>query len=56
MIRDEAIDAGAKALREHDMAGRITVEWERLPTSQKRKWWKKATVVLDAAGLKIVEK
>lgn len=49
MTRDEAVDAGAKALRAHDMKGRITVEWDRLPNSQKRKWREKAKVVLAAS-------
>ncbi len=48
MTRDEAIDAVAKALREHDMKGRITVDWDRVPNGQKKKWWAKSAVALDA--------
>ncbi len=43
------LDAGAKALRELDMAGKLTVPWDRVPKAKKRKWWAKASVVLEAA-------
>lgn len=43
-----AIEIGAKALREHDMAGRVTVEWDRIPNGQKKKWRKKAEAALSA--------
>lgn len=48
-ITEAQIDAGAHALREHQMAGRMTVEWERVPKGQKRKWIVAATAVLEAA-------
>lgn len=44
------LDAGAKALREYEMAGKITREWADIPNPQKRKWWAKAQIVLDAAA------
>lgn len=46
----ELIDAGAKALREHDMAGRFTREWDQVPNSDKRKWREKASVVIAAVN------
>lgn len=49
VLRDDAIDRGAAALRAHQMKGRMTVEWSRLPVSQKKKWLIAARVVLDAA-------
>ena len=49
MIRQNKIDRGAKALRAHQMGGRFTVEWDRLPKGQKRKWIEAAAIVLDAA-------
>lgn len=48
-IRDRKIERGAKALREHQMAGRFTVEWDKVPKGQRKKWIDAATVVLDAA-------
>ncbi len=45
------LDAGAKALRKFEMEGRCYVEWEDVTNSQKRKWWAKASVVLEAADL-----
>lgn len=48
-IRDRKIERGAKALREHQMAGRFTVEWEKVPKSQRKKWIEAATAVLEAA-------
>lgn len=43
------IDAGGKALRERQQAGRITRLWEQLPQSEKRKWHDHALAVLIAA-------
>lgn len=43
------LDAGAKALREFEMSGKITRNWDDIPNAQKRKWWAKAQIVLDAA-------
>lgn len=42
------IEAAAKALREHEMKGRITVPWDRVPKSQKAKWLEKASIVAAA--------
>ncbi len=50
MVWSARIDAAAKALREHDMAGRITRKWADLPNSDKRKWAEKAIVALNAAA------
>lgn len=50
-ISQKKIDAGAKALREHDMKGRITRPWENLPKSDAKKWREKAYTVLLAASL-----
>lgn len=44
------IDAGADALRQRQMAGRITRPWTDLPTSDKRKWREHAEAVLRAAA------
>lgn len=46
---DIAIDAGGRALREQQMAGRITVPWDRLPASRKKKWKVAAGFVIVAA-------
>jgi hypothetical protein len=46
---NEQINAAAKALREHDMKGRITRSWETLPKSDSGKWRVKAFVALTAA-------
>lgn len=46
---DAEIDRGAKALREHQMAGRITRAWETVPKSDQKKWRDHARVVLLAA-------
>jgi hypothetical protein len=43
------IDAGAKALRDRQMAGRITRPWDDLPNTDKRKWRDHARCVLTAA-------
>ncbi|HSC55781.1 MAG TPA: hypothetical protein VLC51_01185 [Nitrospira sp.] len=48
MKRSEAIDKAADALRSLEMAGHITVDWERVPKAQKRKWWAKSAVMLEA--------
>lgn len=50
MSEAERLDAAAKALREYEMAGKITREWADIPKSQKRKWWAKAKIALDAAA------
>jgi len=49
MLTDSEIDAAAKALREHSMSGRITVPWDKVPKSQRKKWLSAATIVLRAA-------
>jgi hypothetical protein len=46
---DAQVDAAAKALREHDMKGRITRPWTALPKSDAKKWKLKAFVALTAA-------
>lgn len=51
MTKDEQLDAGAKALREFEMAGKITRPWADIPKAQKRKWWAKSQIVLSAAGV-----
>ena len=43
------IDAGARALRERQMAGRLLRPWELLPERDRRKWQDHACVVLTAA-------
>ena len=48
-ITNNTIDAGAKALREHEMKGRITRPWDQLPKSDAKKWRVKASIVLWAA-------
>lgn len=42
-----AIEKAADALRLYEMEGRVTLSWERISAAQKRKWRKKAQVVLD---------
>ena len=49
MITEEMIENGAAALRERQMAGRITRQWDELPKSDKRKWLTHAEAVLRAA-------
>ncbi len=46
---EHMIEAAAKALREHDMKGRITRPWEQLPNSDAKKWRVKASIALWAA-------
>lgn len=46
--KDE-IEAGAKALRERQMAGKITRPWETLPKGDKLKWQLHSETVLRAA-------
>ena len=41
----------AKALREYQMAGRMTVEWDKVPKGQRKKWHDLADVALNAADL-----
>ena len=45
---DEMIDAGAKALREFEQAGKRLNPWPLVPKAQKRKWYEKVEVVLRA--------
>lgn len=45
----EQIEAAAKALREYQMQGRITVEWDRVPKGQRKKWIDLASVAINAA-------
>lgn len=56
----KAIEAAARALRERDMAGRLTIRWECLPSGKKRKWIDRAQAALHAAlavdGLALVPK
>jgi hypothetical protein len=49
-ITEITIDAAAKALREHDMKGRITRPWDQLPKSDAKKWREKASIALWAAS------
>jgi hypothetical protein len=49
MPTDDEIDAGGKALRERQMAGRITRDWSDLPKHEKKKWRDHAEAVLRAA-------
>ena len=51
IMTTQQIDDVASALRSHDTVGRFTVEWERVPNGQKKKWREKAVVALRAAGL-----
>lgn len=46
---DGEIDRGGKALRERQMGGKITRDWDDLPKSDKRKWLEHAEAVLRAA-------
>ena len=48
-LHPDAIDRGAKALRDHQMAGRFTVDWENVPQGQKKKWLRASQAVLEAA-------
>jgi len=48
-ISQRAVEAAARALRERDMAGRITVSWDRVPKVQKKKWIDRGEVALTAA-------
>ncbi len=48
-ITEKMIDAGAQALRERNMKGRITRPWDALPKSAKKKWIEQASTVLIAA-------
>lgn len=48
-ITQDQIDAGAQALRERNMAGRITRPWADLPNHDKAKWRNQAETVLRAA-------
>lgn len=43
------IDAGAEALRQRQMSGKITRPWSALPNSDKRKWREHTEAVLRAA-------
>jgi hypothetical protein len=46
---EDQIDAGAKALRELQQAGKRLNEWSTLPNSTKKKWREYSSVVLKAA-------
>ena len=48
-VSEEEIEAGARALRDRQMVGRITRSWQSLPRSDKRKWRDHAACVLTAA-------
>lgn len=48
-ITDEHIDKAAKALRERQMAGRITLPWSLVAPRDKKKWRDTARIVLEAA-------
>lgn len=56
VITEDEIDAGAQALRDRQMAGRITRPWEKVPKSERRKWRDHACVVLAAAQRVIAAK
>ena len=43
------IDRGAKALRERQMAGKISRAWDTLPKSDRKKWLEHSEAVLRAA-------
>jgi hypothetical protein len=45
----DRVDAGARALRDHEMSGRITRDWDKLPDYDKKKWRIKSALVLIAA-------
>lgn len=49
IITEEMIEAGGKALRERQMNGKITRDWEKLPKGDKKKWRDHAETVLRAA-------
>ena len=49
MATDEMIERGARALRERQMAGRITRDWSALSAADKRKWLDHSKAVLRAA-------
>lgn len=57
---ERAVEAAAKALRERDMAGRITVPWGKIQKGQKKKWIERGQAALTAAlavdGLALVPK
>lgn len=46
---ERAVEAAAKALRERDMAGRITVPWGKIQKGQKKKWIERGQAALTAA-------
>lgn len=58
-LSPRAIEAAARALRERDMSGRITVPWEKMPKGQRKKWIERGEAALTAAlavdGLCLVE-
>jgi hypothetical protein len=49
-ITEHMIDKAANALRDIQMKGRITIPWDAVPKSQKKKWLQTAKVVLEAAN------
>lgn len=48
-ITEDQIERAARALREHDMQGRITRKWRELPNADAKKWRMKASIALWAA-------
>lgn len=48
-ISHDEIFRGAWALREHQMVGRFTRDFDEIPRGQQRKWLDAAEVVLRAA-------
>lgn len=48
-VSEAAANAGGKALRERQMAGRITRDWDAVPKSERRKWVDTAREVIRAA-------
>lgn len=47
-LSPRAIEAAAEALRERDMAGRITIPWSSIPKSQRKKWIERAETAITA--------
>ena len=50
LLETQKIEAMAAAIREHQMAGRFTNSWDKLPNSQKKKWIAVAKAAWDAAN------
>jgi hypothetical protein len=49
MVSEIEIDAGAQALRDRQIGGRVLTPWQKLPKATKRKWRDHAAAVLTAA-------